>query len=73
MSDHSFKAGDKVRLKSGGPAMTVEQVGNDSMTNDPMVWCVWFVGTKLEKETFAPATLEIAPPSGPVFAKAQRA
>jgi uncharacterized protein YodC (DUF2158 family) len=36
-----FAAGDVVRLKSGGPLMTVEQIGKHSMTQEDAVWCVW--------------------------------
>lgn len=44
----SFNPGDLVRLKSGGPLMTVEQVGKLSQTGEDGVWCVWFekVGSK---------------------------
>ncbi len=56
-----FAPGDVVQLKSGGPLMTVEQVGKDSMTNEDSVWCVWFekVGNRQEvkKEAFRPVTL----------------
>ena len=39
MTEHSFELGDKVRLKSGGPEMTVEEIGErgDTLT---CVWCV---------------------------------
>ena len=55
-----FKPGDVVRLKSGGPNMTVTQVGERAMTQEPEVWCVWFVGTKKFEDTFSPEALEIA-------------
>jgi uncharacterized protein YodC (DUF2158 family) len=43
-----FKPVDLVRLKSGGPLMTVDQVGQTAMTQEEAVWCVWFekVGNK---------------------------
>jgi uncharacterized protein YodC (DUF2158 family) len=37
-----FAAGDTVQLKSGGPFMTVEQVGEHWSIKGPAVWCVWF-------------------------------
>lgn len=55
-----FKAGDVVKLKSGGPKMTVTQVGERAMTQESTVWCVWFVGTKKIEDTFSPEALEIA-------------
>jgi uncharacterized protein YodC (DUF2158 family) len=59
-----FKPGDLVRVRSGGPVMTVEQAGKSAMHGQDTVWCVWFekVGNKqvAQKETFAPAVLEKA-------------
>ena len=57
-----FNAGDLVRLKSGGPLMTVEQVGKLSMTEEDAVWCTWFekVGNRqtVTRDTFPPVVLE---------------
>ncbi|GEO80969.1 YodC family protein [Pararhodospirillum oryzae] len=57
-----FKPGDVVRLKSGGPAMTVESVGDHYMTGETGVTCVWFekVGNKSnnKRERFSPVVLE---------------
>ena len=51
----SFKAGDVVRLKSGGPLMTVE-----AASASPGAWiCVWFDGQKQTRSSFAAATLAI--------------
>jgi uncharacterized protein YodC (DUF2158 family) len=62
--ENEFKAGDLVQLKSGGPIMTVEQVGKTAMLQEDGVWCVWFerVGSKqvAERETFPPVVLEKA-------------
>jgi uncharacterized protein YodC (DUF2158 family) len=45
--------GDQVRLKSGGPVMTVEKVRGDTVT------CVWFDdGKKLHDAKFLAAMLE---------------
>lgn len=69
----SFSPGDLVRLKSGGPLMTVEQVGKLSHTEEDAVWCVWFekVGSKqtVQRDTFAPALLEKSqkPGAGPFY------
>lgn len=56
-----FEPGDIVQLKSGGPQMTVEQVGKEAMLNVDRVWCVWFekVGQRqqLMKEAFPPVVL----------------
>ena len=40
MSDYSWKTGDRVQLKSGGPIMTVKQVLLDDVT------CVWWEESK---------------------------
>ncbi len=48
----TFKVGDEVKLKSGGPAMTVEEV------NEAGIWCVWFDGKKAERQIFQSATLK---------------
>jgi uncharacterized protein YodC (DUF2158 family) len=40
MSDE-IKPGDVVRVKSGGPKMTVTEVGQDSY-GSMKVWCEWF-------------------------------
>ena len=43
MTEDTFQAGDIVRLKSGGPDMTVET------TDTPIGYkCQWFAGKKLE-------------------------
>lgn len=46
-----FKPGDEVRLKSGGPKMTVEDFAT------PIVACVWFEGTKINRGSFVFQTL----------------
>ncbi|OGM16910.1 hypothetical protein A2V61_00990 [Candidatus Woesebacteria bacterium RBG_19FT_COMBO_47_8] len=48
-----YKTGDIVRLKSGGPGMTVESV-------TPMgdIYCHWFSGNKLEGGSFAPDAID---------------
>ena len=62
-----FKKGDVVRLKSGGPKMTVSDVGDYTTSGGPEdgVHCVWFDLVKgVQKnssDVFDAAVLEIAP------------
>ncbi len=51
-----FQIGDIVRLKSGGPDMTVNAV-NVGVTGK-QVYCVWFAGKKHEGAQFHPDVLE---------------
>jgi uncharacterized protein YodC (DUF2158 family) len=56
----SFTVGDVVKLNSGGPAMTVDFVGEKKFPHGgtvPVVSCTWFEGKKLNKETFNPEIL----------------
>jgi uncharacterized protein YodC (DUF2158 family) len=44
-----FNVGDVVMLKSGGPAMTIEEIGEYSafgVAGRNQAKCVWFEGTK---------------------------
>ncbi|MCQ4277353.1 YodC family protein [Stutzerimonas degradans] len=60
MSEATFNVGDIVKLKSGGPDMTVQQVfDNESKTHA----CQWFAGKKLEVGRFPFDSLE--PVRGP--------
>jgi len=59
-SNEEFKAGDIVRLKSGGPDMTVSGL---TYTKDELV-CKWFGGKKLEEGHFPPQAIERVPPKG---------
>ena len=49
-----FKEGAVVRLKSGGPNMTIDTIGNLVAT------CVWFDGGERKEGVFKLASLEIA-------------
>jgi uncharacterized protein YodC (DUF2158 family) len=49
-----FKLGDVVRLKSGGPDMTVRTIGSDG-DNEQVVFCDWFDG-KIERRGSYPTT-----------------
>jgi uncharacterized protein YodC (DUF2158 family) len=55
----AFKVGDVVRLKSGGPRMTVESISKDEMTRGT-IWCVWFDKTDRKSGTFPEDALETA-------------
>jgi uncharacterized protein YodC (DUF2158 family) len=59
---HTFKPTDVVMVRSGGPRMTVTQVGAAAMTGEPTVWCTWFEKTKKFEDTFSPDALVLAPP-----------
>jgi uncharacterized protein YodC (DUF2158 family) len=49
-----FKTGDVVRLKSGGPPMTVT-----GMSQTGSVICQWFWNNKMESGSFPPDALEL--------------
>ncbi len=57
-SSQKLKIGNVVKLKSGGPKMTVD--GFSSNTKDPQ--CVWFSGEhfdKVESYYFSPDSLQL--------------
>jgi uncharacterized protein YodC (DUF2158 family) len=46
-----FKPGDVVKLKSGGPKMTIEKIGPRSSDNTEVVAsCVWFTANEELKD-----------------------
>ena len=53
----SFKIGDLVRIKSGGPMMEVTEVG-ENQDGKPIVTCTWFDGDKPEMGTFPAAAVK---------------
>lgn len=53
MQEAVVQVGETVRLKSGGPAMTVQLVAND----ESMVYCTWFEGESLKTGAFSLKTL----------------
>lgn len=57
MGDTKLKAGDVVVLKSGGPSMTIEDIGEYSFKIKAK--CTWFEGAKKITDCFALETLEI--------------
>lgn len=56
-----FKKGDTVRLKSGGPLMTVADVGDFGPVGPADgVKCVWFDGKRREQDVFDGAVLQFS-------------
>ena len=53
----NLKVGDVVKLKSGGPEMTVKSTFSN-VNSDPMVNCIWFHDGKIEEFAFDPALLD---------------
>lgn len=52
--EKQFKVGDVVRLKSGGPKMTVVENPDIYFGSDVLkVKCQWFDGSKLSEDTFS--------------------
>jgi uncharacterized protein YodC (DUF2158 family) len=57
MAHEEIAAGKRVRLKSGGPPMTVEQLGD--RYGEPVANCAWFDGKALKRESFPLPALEV--------------
>ena len=55
----NFSAGDVVQLKSGGPDMTIQDIGDYSIDENgtQSANCVWFDGKKQNSHIFALHTL----------------
>ena len=65
-----YKVGNIVRLKSGGPDMTVQSEGSEypSVKPNGVYHCQWFAGKKLESGNFPEASLEPGDAKPPVLA-----
>ena len=60
MTVEVFTPGTVVRLKSGGPDMTVLWLGYlTEATKPPAAKCLWFDGDKLTESWFAISNLEL--------------
>jgi uncharacterized protein YodC (DUF2158 family) len=55
----AFNKGDVVQLKSGGPRMTVGEIGEGG------VFCIWFHGHEQLQKVFPPEVLEASPKPEP--------
>jgi uncharacterized protein YodC (DUF2158 family) len=66
----AFRIGDVVKLKSGGPLMTVTNPGSTTGEH-AVVSCSWFDGTTPHASVFPPDTLEIVenPQGSPASAR----
>lgn len=58
---NNFAIGDTVALKSGGPTMTIQEIGEYGYSNVRSAKCQWFdEGGKASSEIFPLASLEKA-------------
>lgn len=62
-AENPFKQGDVVRLRSGGPRMTVTTA--DDLYGVPHVWASWFEGTKAHSGDFPAGALELVDMTAP--------
>lgn len=54
----NIKSGSVVRLKSGGPLMTISRVWQKPC-NDTMAYCQWFTQELLQGDNFPVEVLEV--------------
>jgi uncharacterized protein YodC (DUF2158 family) len=54
--ENKFNVGDIVKIKSGGPDMTVQTIPTERTSN---YRCQWFAGKKLEFGLFPEGSLEL--------------
>lgn len=50
-----LKIGDVVQIKSGGPKMTIEDIGE--YNSEQKAYCTWFDGNKKNSDLFKPEAL----------------
>jgi uncharacterized protein YodC (DUF2158 family) len=62
MGPKDLKCGDVVKLKSGGPPMTFEQMTPRKDGTDAC-GCVWFYDGELNRKSFHREALEVVPPA----------
>jgi uncharacterized protein YodC (DUF2158 family) len=57
---NQFAIGDVVILRSGGPMMTIHNIGDYSPVGpNPGLLCVWFDNGKKEEDVFHPNAVEL--------------
>jgi uncharacterized protein YodC (DUF2158 family) len=49
-----MQAGDVVKLKSGGPLMTIKHLDSNGS-----FWCEWFADFDVRQHTFKPTSLKV--------------
>lgn len=57
----NLEKGNVVRLKSGGPDMTIDNIDLSPLSDH--VRCIWFSGHELRSGNFSSASLEIVKPT----------
>lgn len=66
MGDQEIRVGSVVRLKSGGPLMTVSEVSLGVGGSEKQAWCDWFVQDKApwkkENGNFPLSSLKVIEP-----------
>lgn len=56
---NKYNTGDFVRLKSGGPRMTVNAYEDQwGLEGPPFIYCIWFAGDLLQCSLFNEAFVE---------------
>lgn len=59
-----FKIGDVVMLKSGGPKMTIQNIGEFiGISHKEGLSCIWFEGSKKIADLFHPDSVELYKPA----------
>jgi uncharacterized protein YodC (DUF2158 family) len=53
MLEKKFKDGDRVKLKSGGPLMTVSNAAAEKIE------CTWFLEGSIQHDSFNPESLKV--------------
>lgn len=57
-TENTFNLGDTVRLKSGGPTMTINKFTGNSESDKDRAECFWFDKAEMKREIFQTTSLE---------------